>query len=360
MAHAGRSDRAQHDIPSLDGLRALSVLIVILSHSKQVLPSAIVKSGLFRHVVGGGLHGVQVFFVISGYLITTLLLREYDRFDTISLKRFYARRCLRIFPPFYAYLGVLGILWISGVLPQNGPTFLAAATYTIVYLSNPIGWSVQHTWSLSIEEQFYLLWPAILLWLHRHRRATLFALLVIAVMPIVRIILHLAMAHTPQQASRIVVLGGSADTLMVGCLLALVNGRAAWEKWHRRFVTPASTAMMAIVGFVVVPYLSAKLTGPIGSAVMTALGNTVTSFCIGGVLLYVVENSTSIAGRFLNLRFLRHIGVISYGLYLWQQLFTSPDSAFPAYRYLLIFAAAEASFWLIERPIMRLRQRLHR
>src|SRR5215475_8179567 len=99
-----------HDIPSLDGLRAVSIAIVVLSHTKPLLPAVIVNSGLFRYGIGGGLHGVQVFFVISGYLITTLLLREFDSSGDVSLRRFYARRALRIFPPFYLYLGVLGLL----------------------------------------------------------------------------------------------------------------------------------------------------------------------------------------------------------------------------------------------------------
>src|SRR5208282_4325811 len=115
---APAQSRPAHDIPSLDGLRALSIAIVILSHTKSLLPSPIANSGLFRYVIGGGLHGVQIFFVISGYLITTLLLREYNRTGSVSFKRFYARRALRIFPAFYIYLAVLAILWIAGLIPE--------------------------------------------------------------------------------------------------------------------------------------------------------------------------------------------------------------------------------------------------
>ena len=137
----------RHDIPSLDGLRAVSIVIVILSHTKALLPAAVTRTGLFRYLIGGGLHGVQIFFAISGYLITTLLLREFKETNTISLRRFYARRALRIFPPFYAYLAVLGVLWIAGTIPQHWPTFLAAATYSITYLPDPRGWFLMHTWS---------------------------------------------------------------------------------------------------------------------------------------------------------------------------------------------------------------------
>ncbi len=130
-------DEKKRDIPSLDGLRALSIGIVILSHTRWYLPGWIAGSGLFRYVIGGGLHGVQVFFVISGYLITTLLMREWDWTETTSFRRFYARRSLRIFPPFYAYLAVLGILWAAGVIPEHLPSFLGAATYTLAYFPRP-------------------------------------------------------------------------------------------------------------------------------------------------------------------------------------------------------------------------------
>ena len=116
---------------------------------------------------------------------------------------------------------------------------------------------------------------------------------------------------------------------------------------------------MAVLGFLLVPYLSVKITGAIGSALFVALGNTVTSICIGGILVYVVENERSAAGRFLNYRLIKHVGVISYSLYLWQELFTSDVTQMKPYGYLFILIAAELSFWLIEKPVMRLRTRLN-
>jgi len=344
-----------HDIPSLDGLRAISISIVILSHTKSLLPTPIANSGLFRYFIGGGLHGVQIFFVISGYLITTLLLREYDRTGTVSLKRFYARRALRIFPPFYTYFAVLAILWVTGVIPEHWPTYLASATYTFIYLPNPHGWYVEHAWSLSIEEQFYLLWPALLVYAHRRAKSISLAVAIIALMPIVRLALHLT-APNPERA---IVTGSSADTLMTGCLLALLSNRIAWKKVQRRFLNAWTAALLLIIGFLLVPYLNAKLTGGILAILTVAIGNTVTSLCIGGVLLYVTDNPQSPAGKFLNLRFVRHMGVISYSLYLWQQLFTGDPAPMHLYIYLWMLVAAELSFWLIEKPVMRFRTRLN-
>jgi peptidoglycan/LPS O-acetylase OafA/YrhL len=347
-----------HDIPSLDGLRALSILIVILSHTKSLLPAAITRSGLFRYLIGGGLHGVQMFFVISGYLITTLLLRESGKTNTISLKRFYARRALRIFPPFYAYLAVLGVLWIGGIVVEHWPTFLAAATYSITYLPDPKGWLLMHTWSLSVEEQFYLLWPALLAWSCRGRRGAWIAFGVVLAMPLVRLTLFYRVGPLAPSGERAIVTISSADTLMIGCLLALLKGNSQWERIHRQWINVASACAMAVIGLIVVPFLSVKLTAGTGEVVSIALGNTITSLCIGGMLLYAVENAQSLTGRVLDFGPIRHIGVISYSIYLWQQLFTSGDFLPGPYVCLFIFIAAEASFWLIERPAQMLRTRL--
>ena len=97
------------NIPSLDGLRAICILSVLFAHSAWLLPARISASSPFRYIVGNGMHGVAVFFVISGYLITTLLLRELDTYSEVSLRRFYFRRSLRIFPPFLRLAGVHGL-----------------------------------------------------------------------------------------------------------------------------------------------------------------------------------------------------------------------------------------------------------
>ena len=110
----------------------------------------------------GELSGVQTFFVISGFLITHILLKELNATGTISLKRFYFRRAFRIFPPFYAYLAVAAALTLTGVFVGHLRAFIVAGTY----LSNYMGGGselLEHTWSLSLEEQFYPGWPAALL-----------------------------------------------------------------------------------------------------------------------------------------------------------------------------------------------------
>ena len=349
---------AGHDIPSLDGLRAASIAIVILSHAKYLLPKAVANSGLFRYLIGGGLHGVQIFFAISGYLITTLLVREFERSGDVSLRRFYLRRTLRIFPPFYVYLAVLAVLWACGVAGEDRSTFLSAATYTIIYHPHPQGWLVQHAWSLSIEEQFYLLWPAMLLLALRSGMAKRVAYGVLALMPMVRCSLQVVLDHYGLNATRAIVNCSAIDCLMIGCLLALLAREERWRLWCRKSNKAWTAAVLMGAGLVLVPYAELKLQGTVLRLPVIALAYSVTAICIGAALEYVVRCQWSVAGRILNARAVRHIGVISYSIYLWQQLFTGDHPRFGWLAFPLMLAAAELSFWLIERPVQRLRFRL--
>lgn len=346
--------RRPHDIPSLDGLRAVSIAIVVLSHTRSLLPPRLVNAGLFRYAIGGGLHGVQIFFVLSGYLITTLLQREDERTGAVSFRRFYARRALRIFPAFYVYLAVVGVLWIGGAIPEHGPSFLAAATYTMAYLAHPQGWPLLHTWSLSVEEQFYLLWPALLVFAMRRAISLRIVWGVLAAMPAVRIVLASVMAQT----GGVIVMSGSIDMLMTGCLLALMKDKEVWQRFRQRYLHGWSVAALLAVGLVAVPYAGVKIVHGVGGAAVIALGTTVTALAIGSLVAYVVERPRSIAGRFLNLRPMRHVGLISYSIYLWQQLITAESAQFGYGVYALILGAGELSFQLIERPVTRLRERL--
>ena len=141
-------------IPSLDGLRAISISLVLFGHLVGTRNFGRPDPGL-----GDVAHlGVVVFLVISGFLITSLLLKEHAHTGTVSLKLFYARRSLRIFPASYAFLACVGLLWLGGTIHLRPADIWHAASYTVNYVENT-SWEVAHLWSLSIEEQFYLLWP---------------------------------------------------------------------------------------------------------------------------------------------------------------------------------------------------------
>jgi len=143
-------------IPRLDGIRALAVMAVLIGHLGRVPWIARV--------------GVTVFFVLSGYLITGLLLAEHQTARDINIRRFYLRRACRIFPAYYLFLLVSWLLLTQTTTPMSAAGGLATATYTANYysMSHPQELAgLIHTWSLSVEEQFYLIWPAALLLLLR-------------------------------------------------------------------------------------------------------------------------------------------------------------------------------------------------
>jgi peptidoglycan/LPS O-acetylase OafA/YrhL len=145
--------------------------------------------------------------------------------------------------------------------------------------------------------------------------------------------------------------------LLVGCGLALLHRDPTRRSLLRRFENGWLALAALGLAFVFAPFARAKLHG-VFSSIALSLEVTLTALSIGVIVLFVTERPNTIIGRILNSRILRHLGVISYSLYLWQQLFTAYSTRFGPAIYLMILAAAELSYWFIEKPAMRLRVRL--
>jgi peptidoglycan/LPS O-acetylase OafA/YrhL len=357
--HAGEDlhptpSEKHRSIPSLDGLRALSIIAVVLAHSNWFLPGFLTRSSLFQFTIGNSRSGVTVFFVISGFLITNLLLREIDKTGRVALGRFYFRRSLRIFPAFYLYLAVIGVLMLMHRLPPiNLKSFLASATYTWCYYPQAQGYFLQHSWSLSIEEQFYLFWPALLLLLHKRNLIIRASVFLIVLMPVVRILFYFVLPGL--RGYEYYLIYGWLDTMMVGCLLALVNRQEWFNAVKARFLNWGTALCMAAVAFYLNPVLVAALHKPYSGIYALLIYPFTTAACIAGVLLFVVEQPRSLGGRFLNLSWLRWVGVLSYSLYLWQQLFVSEHIHLLPWGYVFLLLTSLLSFYLVEQPFLRLR-----
>ncbi len=360
-----KSGVPRRSIPSLDGLRGIAVLLVVVAHLGYMER---IDAGLAHHhlallgrlfEIDAGDLGVSVFFVISGYLITTLLMRRQDSRGRVSLKNFYAHRFFRIFPPYYFYLLIIGVLWAIHLVPMLYGAFISSALYVSNYypyrLSHPStdGWLVGHTWSLSLEEQFYLIWPACLHWLGRRRAAWLgCALLLIS--PVSRIL-------TLQVAPGSALFGQidrmfhtRVDTIMAGCVLALIG------VWPRAQTILASGVRRKISGAVAVVLLFAVMHMSWQNfRSMQLYGIGLEAILLAYLVSYAIQHAGTWGGRLLNHAWLRHIGVISYSLYLWQQLWAGPVQIGGQHhvwtRLLLILACAEISYFLIEKPSFRLR-----
>lgn len=355
-AQAVQAPRGGRSIPSLDGLRAVSILLVIFAHSRWFLPPIVTTTSFFKYVVGNGTHGVAVFFVISGYLITTLLIREFNKEGTVSLKRFYFRRSLRIFPPFYFYLAVMAVLWAVRIIPEDWPSFLASLTYTWAYYPKAQGYFITHTWSLSIEEQFYLFWPLMFVLLHRKDRLIQVSWWMILLFPPLRVLLYFVAPNL--RGHEFYMVHGWMDTMMVGCLLALLRQQSAFERWTSRFLNIFTVSAMMLIAFYLIPIAISTLPKTLGTVLALTIAPTIVAFCIGGTMIYLIDTKHRLILDAFNNPVIRHIGVISYSLYLWQQLFMSDRLSLLPYGYVLMFLCAEVSFWLIEKPSLALRTKL--
>jgi peptidoglycan/LPS O-acetylase OafA/YrhL len=346
-----RMKPGSRNIPSLDGLRAVSVLMVISAHLNAPLSRLIPFVPFWIYLDWGAL-GVQTFFVISGFLITHLLLKELESSGDINLKRFYFRRALRIFPPFYVYLAIALGLTLTGVFAGHWRAFLIAGTYTWNYLGKGSD-LVAHTWSLSLEEQFYLLWPAALV-CFQPRRAAKLAVWVIVLSPGSRIVTYFL---APQHRALLNgMLHTGLDSIMFGCLLALLWGNARFNQLLRPFLRGPFVALAAAFVFILGPaFPEYRFQG----RYELVFGFTLNAICLSLILIYVVRTPDSLVGRLLNTRVLRHLGVISYSLYLWQQMFTGVNATrFFPWNLAAILGCAELSYWLVERPALGLRDRL--
>jgi peptidoglycan/LPS O-acetylase OafA/YrhL len=318
-------------IPSLDGLRAISISLVVAGHWAELRyrpsPAADV-AGAFANL------GVRIFFVISGYLITTLLLKEYEKTSTIGLREFYVRRAYRILPAaIFFMLPVFVIFWHE----LRWYHMVAAAFYLANFdFSHP--WFLGHLWSLSVEEQFYFLWPGVLKRWHRHRVAILLA--VVGFAPVYRVACHFLGLHGRADETFPAV----ADVLAMGCLLAIFAGGLPKIKgvWTLAMLVPVA----------LVPVYLAGLRFHVTAVLLFVLW-PVMHLSIAGLLLHVVQRPYWI----LNVRPVVWLGKISYSLYLWQQLLVYGEHPKPWYFVLLAVGLASASYYLVEQPMLRVRER---
>ena len=342
-------------IPCLDGLRAFSIAMVFVEHAIHV--SGTLPAGPLGRLLGnmGGI-GVDIFFAISGFLITLLLLRESRRTHTISLKEFYIRRFLRLMPAAVVFLLVVFVLDRLGRVPMSAGNWVHVLTYTVNFDANPT-WETGHLWSLSIEEQFYFLWPLTLLVLGAGRaRAGVIGWLLAA--PVVRLALLRVFPHDFGRYENWTPL--RVDSIAAGCLLALV----AHHPKFLRLALPRHPAALALIGAAALGLVVNFLVGTRIDMYGVAVENSFRAALIAVIIWLSINQASSLWGRLLDSRPMVTIGILSYSLYLWQQLFLVPHAT-ERVRTLpwAIFAAiacAVASYVLVERPFLRLKDRFGR
>ena len=333
-------------IRTVDGWRGVAILMVLAEHA---LRSTRARNSL---AVNLGTLGVDIFFVISGYVITLTLLKEQERSGGISLRDFYWRRAFRILPVATLYLLLLcaGSLFASGLRPVSHEV-LASLFFWRNYwqIQHPgMGLYTAHYWSLSVEEHFYLLWPAVLWWTGR-RRALGVATTGVLGFACWRY-LHYLRGLEPVMEIRTDM---RLDGLLLGCLLALLLGREDVRQFVLRNF-PKETPILC--GFPLLLWFRH----------MGGQPSLVTYLLIACALTSTLVVQEGVAYRWLSSRLLVWAGTVSYSLYIWQQIFTRhPGPVSPIawagevpVNLVLTVAVAAASFYFFEQPLQRLGRRL--
>jgi peptidoglycan/LPS O-acetylase OafA/YrhL len=353
----GSSEKPSY-IPTLDGWRAIAILAVLGYHSPVIRIGPISTTVVHNY----GSQGVDLFFAISGLLICSRLLAEEERSGSISLRSFYVRRAFRILPPAIVFLLVAGLLGLLHVIPMPLGAWLSALfSFRNYYhgmpwlqsLSQPgqDSWYTGHFWSLAVEEHFYLVLPGLLVLFAKSRKLVLGFLIVFFT-----VWQAIFLDGWPQRTDL------KIDALLIPAFLAVLLQSEKVTAWFRTWLYPIVAALL-LAGVLA---LIAK-TGDTLAMIKPILKVTYPLLILSTILHY-----KGWLGRFLELAPLRWIGRISYSIYLWQQLFflderemhdTHANWPLGGLQHLplnlvSVFALAALSYYLIEKPFVRIGHRL--
>lgn len=287
--------------PALDGVRGVSIIAVIAYHT-----------GL----ITGGFLGVDVFFVLSGFLITSLLVNEFDMTGRVSFRAFYKRRALRLLPALVPVVVVAGIAMLAWDLTQRTVLFLLSVVFYVANWSMVYGLRssmLGHTWSLSFEEQFYLLWPPILLLLLRGIRRRGMLLSMVTGAACLAVIYRFVIMSTPSGMRRLYLgLDAHADPILIGCAAAIFCASPFFGRTRRAVLWWDA---LGVVGALVLAAAFLLARFPVHYvlwSMSTVVGVASAFVIIAGVL--PASRCASIFGR----ESLCWVGKRSYGLYLWH------------------------------------------
>jgi peptidoglycan/LPS O-acetylase OafA/YrhL len=342
-------------LPFLDGLRGISILAVLAFHSGELAKFNLLK---------GGFLGVDIFFVISGFIITCLLMKEWNKKDAISLKHFYIRRCLRLLPALFSLLLIYFLIVSLYLSPADAIKAYLTILSVLFYISNwirayygtyamdPLG----HTWSLAIEEQFYLLWPVVLT-IALRSRISQWLLLTALIATVEVCAFHRAILwQGPETMPRLYNgFDTRLDALLIGCFVGLLYswGKLPSSQWFIRVNNVVSS--IAVIALI---YFMWALTDQ--SAILYIGGFTLVGISIATILVTLLTTRPSIAVWLLENRILIWIGTIAYSLYLWHwpifQLIGKINIHWSLRLTLglfLSFLASAISYYFIEQPFLR-------
>ena len=351
-------------VPALDGVRAIAVLAVLLFHARLLVPSLDIS---FKN----GFLGVDIFFVLSGFLITSILLKEFDQKNEINFRNFYMRRFLRLMPAYWLHLGVLYFFAYS-LFTQSEAKLLHSNgnfVYSFLYLSNwqramegsEVTGLLSHTWSLAIEEQFYLIWAGLLFLMLRYlsRRAV-----VIATASLVAwsALMRFSLFEYGVPADFLYnAFNTRMDALLIGCLAGQI---VAWKMVSKEFLCSRRYELICLLALMIAVLIFFGVTDSYSSAFLYRGGLTLFALAVGVLIIWFASNSGGRLNGIMESRPMVWIGKTSYGIYLWHGAAIAFVASFhwPVIFKLvaavgLTLAVTAISYYLLEKPCLRLKHR---
>lgn len=347
--------------PALTGIRAIGVSLVLIFHSNfQTLPGSWVALG--------------VFFVLSGFLITSMLATEHQKNGTISLSKFYYRRGVRLLPPLVMTVALLGLyaliipVWNAPkrIWGDSAAALFYFADYRQAFGHEPWGGFMAQCWSLAVEEQFYLIWAALLLvTLKFGNRRLAYAMAVTGIVVCfanrVRIVLEAAHWNSFVAGRVYYAFDTRADALFLGCLLGLIatGGHLdGWKPWAKRMLTVLAIASTGIMVWIILSVSLAPRSLPLLWLPVSELASAL-------IIAYFIVQPNGLGTRVIGVSALVFVGNMSYTIYIihWPiYVAINPYTVHWSYpvmdlaRAALIIPIALASWFLVERPLMRWRR----
>ena len=344
-------------MPALDGIRAIAVIMVVVTHFGAASPR-------YYHYFHPGLLGVDIFFVLSGFLITSILLEEFEKTGSISLKNFFVRRFLRLMPAYWMCLLFLHFVaphFLTGVEAQAAKSN-RSLFYGLIYMTN---WQsvageylgvFSHLWSLAVEEQFYFTWAPLLLLLFivtKSRRAVVVVTLLLNVL-----LLNWLEIKIGNRSANIAATDCRLIALLIGALAGMVS---FWKIYPREFFKSKYIDLLGAASAIAAVVLASQFSlDPLPSfRVLPWFALSVAVFVV-----WSANRTRSVVHLLLTFPPLVWIGQVSYGLYLWHLFFvvyvryqpwSLPMKLSVGVAASLIVTAA--SYYLLERPFLKLKDR---
>jgi peptidoglycan/LPS O-acetylase OafA/YrhL len=329
-------------IGALDGWRGMAILLVLIDHAGELS-----HSSLIHKATRVGATGVGIFFALSGFLITSLLVSEKAKTGRILLARFYVRRIFRIVPSVLVFLLTLLCLRYFGLLQVTNLQVASSLLLFRNYIPSDwgAGWYTAHFWSLMVEEHFYLVWP--LLYIFTRANVKILTALALAVAAWRAVSFHFHLLPGPWAPGRTDV---RIDALLWGCILAIVFSRPEWRDKLKRMLSGKLLLLLVFIDIV------------------SNLGNGQHNYSVyepiilALLVVWPILYSNSVLRRILDLRALALIGKVSYSLYIWQQLwmlFPGAPMLFPRLQafplnVLIALCCGVASYYGVEKPCIEL------